>query len=292
MSTQITPDLVTAPRRSAGRRIRSHRGWIVTVSLVVVGIVIALAVLGSWIAPTDPDAQDLALGLSTPSGDHWFGTDLLGRDIFSRVIAGTRSAVVGPFVIALGCMLIGNLLGVYAGYRGGRPGTVIMRWVDLMFALPGTLVIIVVAGTFGGGYWFSVLLLIVLSSPFDTRIIRGATLEQVPRPYVEAAKSIGVSDRRIMALHIWPNVAPVAVANTCLMFAGSLVALAGLSFLGLAVPAGTADWGLMVAEGRSLLFVNPVSVLAPATMIVLTATAVSIVGDWTLERLSSRGATR
>jgi len=279
------------PTRPAGRK-GSQRGWMVTLSLVVVGIVLVLTVLGAWIAPIDPDAQDLALGLSTPSGDHWFGTDQLGRDIFSRVIAGTRSAVVGPFVIALGCMIIGNLLGVYAGYRGGRPGTVIMRWVDLMFALPGTLVIIVVAGTFGGGYWFSVLLLIVLSSPFDTRIIRGATLEQVPRPYVEAAKSIGVSDRRIMALHIWPNVAPVAVANTCLMFAGSLVALAGLSFLGLAVPAGTADWGLMVAEGRGLLFVNPISVLAPATMIVITATAVSIVGDWTLERLSSRGVER
>lgn len=292
MSAQLTPDATGVASRLARRKPRPRPGWIITLSLVVIGIVLLLACFPTLFAPMDPDAQDLALGLSTPSSDHWFGTDQLGRDVFSRVIAGTRSAVVGPLVIALGCMLIGNLLGVYSGYRGGRRDTVIMRWVDLMFALPGTLVIIVVAGTVGGGYWFSVLLLIVLSCPFDTRIIRGATLEQVPRPYVEAAKSIGLSDRRIMAFHVWPNVAPVAVANTCLMFAGSLVALAGLSFLGLAVPAGTADWGLMVAEGRSLLFVNPVSVLAPATMIVLTATAVSLVGDWTLERFSNRGATR
>jgi peptide/nickel transport system permease protein len=292
MSTHSAVAATDPGRGRERRKVRPRRGWLVTLSMVVIGVVVVLTCFGTWLAPMDPDTQDLALGLSTPSGDHWFGTDQLGRDVFSRVIAGTRSAVVGPIVIALGCMLIGNVLGVYAGYRGGRPGTVIMRWVDLMFALPGTLVIIVVAGTVGGGYWFSVALLIVLSSPFDTRIIRGATLEQVPRPYVEAAKSIGVPDRRIMAFHIWPNVAPVAVANTCLMFAGSLVALAGLSFLGLGVPAGTADWGLMVAEGRSLLFVNPVSVLAPATMIVLTATAVSLVGDWTLEHFSSRGATR
>jgi len=289
---RITAAGVGAPARSSGRNAAARRGWLVTVSVVVIGIVLILAVFGTWLAPSDPGAQDLALGLSKPSGGHWFGTDQLGRDVFSRVIAGTRSAIVGPIVIALGCMLVGNVLGVYAGYRGGRPEAVIMRWVDLMFALPGTLVIIVVAGTIGGGYWFSVALLIVLSSPFDTRLVRGATLEQAPRPYVEAAKSIGVPDRKIMAFHIWPNIAPVAVANACLMFAGSLVALAGLSFLGLAVPAGTADWGLMVAEGRSLLFVNPVAVLAPASMIVMTATAVSLVGDWTLERFSTRGATR
>jgi peptide/nickel transport system permease protein len=278
------------PRVTA--RTGRSRGLVVTLCLVVLGVIVVLACVGTWLAPTDPDAQDLALGLAGPSADHWFGTDQLGRDVFSRILAGTRSAVLGPLVIALGCMVIGNVIGVYTAYRGGRIDTVIMRWVDLMFALPGTLVVIVVAGAFGGGYWFSVILLIVLSAPFDARIIRGATLEQVPRPYVEAAKSIGVSDARIMLRHLAPNVAPVTVANTALNFAGSLVALAGLSFLGLGVPAGTADWGLMVSEGRNLIFVNPVSVLAPAAMIVLTATAVSILGDWTLERLSSRGVTR
>jgi peptide/nickel transport system permease protein len=273
-------------------RPRFRPNWAVAVSLAIVAVTAFLACFGSMIAPIDPAQQDLALGLSAPSPEHWLGTDSLGRDVYSRILAGTRSAVVGPLVIALGGALIGNILGLIAGYRGGRTDSFVMRWVDLMFALPGTLVVIVFAGTFGGGYWLSVVLLIILSAPADARLIRGATLEQTPRPYVEAARSIGVSDRRIMLTHIWPNVAPIATANLSLSFAGALVALAGLSFLGLGVPAGTPDWGLMVSESRSVLFVNPVAVLAPALMIVVTATSVSIVGDWLYERLSSRGANR
>jgi peptide/nickel transport system permease protein len=195
-------------------------------------------------------------------------------------------------VIAAGSMVVGNLLGLLAGYRGGRVDAVIMRWVDLMWAIPGLLVIIVVSGAVGAGYWFAVALLVLLTVPFDTRIVRGATLEQVPRPYVEAAKTVGISDWRIMLLHVWPNVAPVAVANTFLVFAGSLITLSGLSFLGLGVHPGTPDWGLMLAEGRTLLFSNPVATLAPGAMIVVTAASMNLIGDWLYEQLSSRGATR
>jgi peptide/nickel transport system permease protein len=188
--------------------------------------------------------------------------------------------------------VLGSILGLLAGYRGGLAEALIMRWVDLMWAVPGLLVIIVVAGAFGGGYWLAVALLIVLTTPFDTRVVRGATVEQVPRPYVEAARALGVSDRRIMFLHIWPNISPIVVANTFLIFASTLVALSGLSFLGVGSKPGTADWGLMLAEHRSLIFVNPVTSLAPGAMIALTATAVNLIGDWVYERLSSRGATR
>ncbi|MDQ7909014.1 ABC transporter permease [Phytohabitans sp. ZYX-F-186] len=271
---------------------RTRPNVLVVVTLTILGLIVLLAVFGRLVSPYDPMQQDLGLGLSTPSSEHWLGTDALGRDILSRILAGAASAVVGPFVIALGAMVLGNVLGLLAGYRGGRIDSIIMRWVDLTFSLPGTLVVIVVAGTFGGSYWLAVVLLIILVAPGDARIIRGATLEQAPRPYVEAAKSIGVSEPRILLTHIWPNVAPAAIANASINFAGSLVALAGLSFLGLGVAAGTPDWGLMVAEGRSLLFVNPVAVLAPAAMIVLTATMVSIAGDWVYERLSSRGMSR
>ncbi|MFD5224222.1 ABC transporter permease [Microbacterium sp. NPDC058342] len=271
---------------------RSRPSAIAVISMVIVAVIVVLACFGELIAPIDPHRQDLALGPTGPSAAHLLGTDVLGRDVFSRVIAGTASAVVGPLVVALGAAILGNVLGLIAGYRGGRIDSLIMRWVDLMFSLPSILVIIVFAGTFGGGYWMSVLLLVILSVPSDARIVRGATLEQTPRPYVEAARSIGVSDFKIMLGHIWPNIAPISIANLGLSFAGSLVALAGLSFLGLGVAAGTPDWGLMVSESRNLLFVNPVAVLAPAVMIVATATAVSVVGDWTYERLSQRGAGR
>jgi peptide/nickel transport system permease protein len=288
MSELVAPHEELAAVERRAQRVHSI---LIPCSLVLGGVVV-MAVFGTLIAPQDPGAQNLQEVLKSPSSSHWLGTDSLGRDVFSRLIVGARSALIGPLVIAVGSMVLGGILGLLAGYRGGRVDAMIMRWVDLMWAIPALLVIIVATGTFGGGYWFAVGLLTVLTIPFDTRVVRGAALEQVPRPYVEAAKVLGVPDRRIMLFHIWPNLAAVAVANTFLVFAGALVGLAGLSFLGLGVPPGTPDWGLMLAEGRAVLFANPVASLAPGAMIVLTATSMNLLGDWLYERLSSRGATR
>lgn len=285
---------IVVPARGATRitaRVRRVSG-VTACCFAVVGVVAAMAVLGPVVAPHDPNRQDLQAALSSPGGAHLLGTDALGRDILSRVIAGARSAVVGPLLVAVGSMLIGNLLGLLAGYRGGRVDALIMRWVDLMYALPGLLVAIVVVGAVGGGYWMAVALLILLTAPFDTRVVRGATLEQAPRPYVEAARTLGVSDTRIMISHVWPNVAAVTVANTFLVFALALVSLAGLAFLGLGVDPGQPDWGLMLAESRRLLFDNPAAAVAPGAMIILTATSMNLIGDWLYERLSSRGAER
>jgi peptide/nickel transport system permease protein len=277
---------------AAGLAARRRGSFVIGACFVMVAAVVVMVLFGSLIAPHNPNAQNPLQALARPSAAHWLGSDALGRDVFSRLIAGARTAFIGPLLIASTSMLLGNLLGLWAGYRGGRIDAVIMRWVDLMWSVPGLLVIIVVAGALGGGYWLAVGLLVVLTVPFDTRVVRGATLEQTPRPYVEAARTLGVKDWRIMVWHIWPNVSPVAVANAFLNFAGSLTALAGLSFLGLGVAPGTPDWGLMLSEGLQDLFVNPVAVLAPGAMIVLTATSMNLIGDWLQERLASRGATR
>lgn len=277
--------------RSRLRR-RQRASWSVVLCVTVIIIVALLALLGELIAPQDPDAQMTSLGMSGPSAEHWLGTDQLGRDIFSRLIVGAQTAFVGPLVIAACSLVIGDLLGLVAGYFGGWVDSLIMRWVDLMWSIPSLLVIIVVAGAFGGGYWLAIGLLIVLVVPMDVRVVRGATLEQVPRPYVESAKTLGVSNIRILVSHIWPNVAPVAVANSFLIFATALVSLSGLSFLGLGVNPGTPDWGLMLAENLDLLFISPVAALAPGLMIVMTAASMNVFGDWTYERLSERGASR
>jgi peptide/nickel transport system permease protein len=271
------------------RRVGSPIIWL---SVLVVAGVLLMAVFGAILAPHDPSAQNLALTDTTPSSAHWLGTDALGRDVFSRVIAGARSAFFGPLVIAAASFLLGNLLGLFAGYRGGLADAIIMRWVDFMWALPALVILIVVAGAVGSSYWLAVVVLIVLTVPFDTRVIRGATLEQVPRPYVEAAKTLGVPRWKIMLFHVWPNVSPVAVANTCLVFAGSLVTLAGLEFLGLGLPPGSPDWGLMLSQNEALLFTNPLATIAPGAMIVLAAIAMNLIGDWLYEQLTSRGAGR
>jgi peptide/nickel transport system permease protein len=290
--------LVSVAEGAAGEaRVKPPRRWwrgpgVIGICFFAAGAVAVMAIFGSWITPYDPNAQNFTSILVGPSSAHWLGTDELGRDVFSRVIAGARTAFIGPLVIAAGSLLLGNILGLLAGYRSGLVDSTIMRWVDLMWSIPSLLVIIVVAGAVGGGYWLAVGLLVILTVPFDTRVVRGATLEQTPRPYVEAAKTLGVPDWRIMFLHIWPNVSPVTVANSFLVFAGSLTALSGLSFLGLGVRPGTPDWGLMLADGRTLLFVNPIATLAPGVMIIITATSMNLIGDWLYEYLSSRGATR
>lgn len=283
---------VAAGRPPVGVRAKRRRkapGPIIGLCFVVAGAVMMMALFGPLLVPHDPEAQNLDDIMAMPSGQHWLGTDILGRDTFSRIIAGAQSAFLGPLAIAVGSFVLGNGLGLLAGYRGGRVDALIMRWVDFMWAIPALLVLIVAAGAVGAGYWPTVAILMVLTVPLDTRVVRGATLEQVPRPYVEAAKTLGVSDRRIMLLHIWPNVSPVAVANTFLVFASSLGALAAMSFLGLGVPPGTPDWGLMLSESQPLLFDNPIAALAPGLMIVLTATSMNLIGDWLYERLSNRG---
>ena len=287
----VAADASAVPAQAVSRR-RRRPSWVILACFAIIALVLVMVVFGSVIAPQNPNTQNPLNALAKPGGAHWLGTDSLGRDVFSRIIAGARTAFVGPLVIAGASLVLGNLLGLWAGYKGGRVDAVIMRWVDLMWSVPGLLVIIVVSGTLGGGYWLAVGLLVILTVPFDTRVVRAATLEQAPRPYVEAARAIGVPGWRIMVWHIWPNVSPVAVANAFLNFAGSLTALAGLSFLGLGVAPGTPDWGLMLSEGLQDLFVNPVAVLAPGALIVLTATSMNLIGDWLQERLSSRGAAR
>ena len=156
--------------------------------------------------------------------------------------------------IAAGAFAIATLLGLLSGYLGGLVDTIIMRWVDFMIALPAPLVAIVVVGVVGGGYWTAVLVLIILFTAPDTRIVRSAVLEQRPLPYIDAARALGISKTRILFVHILPNVLPIVLAYVLLDFAFALINLAGLSFLGLGVQPGTPDWGRMLFENRT----NPV----------------------------------
>ncbi|KAB2807829.1 ABC transporter permease [Pimelobacter simplex] len=273
-------------------RVRGVRiGVVVPVSLAVVALVVLAAVLGVALVPQDPGQQHLLTGATGPSSAHWLGTDDLGRDIFARLVAGTRTAVLGPAVAALGTTLVGLVLGLLAGFRGGLVDEVIMRTTDFVYAVPALLVIIVVVGLFSGSYWVAVAVLVLLAAPGATRIVRAAVLAQRGLPYVEAARTLGLRDRRLMLVHITPNVLPTVVTSLLLEFSAALVALSALSFLGLGVPPGAADWGRMVAENRALLQLNAWSILAPALMLAITASAVTAIGDWLHERLERRATT-
>lgn len=259
---------------------------VVLFAALIIAAVVICAVLGERIAPDSPFLQRLGVSDAPPSQDHIAGTDLLGRDVLSRVIYGARTALAGPVVVAAGAFAISTLLGLLSGYLGGLVDSAIMRWVDFMFALPGPLVAIVVVGVVGGGYWTAVLVLVVLFTAPDTRIVRSAVLEQRPLPYIDAARTLGISKTRILFVHILPNIAPIILAYVVLDFAFALVNLAGLSFLGLGVEPGTPDWGRMLFENRTILFSNPAALLLPAGMIILTAVSMNLVGDWLFERFS------
>ncbi|HET6620622.1 MAG TPA: ABC transporter permease [Dongiaceae bacterium] len=258
----------------------------VVLAFIIVAAVVICAFFGPHIAPDSPFTQRLEVGDVPPSAQFLAGTDLLGRDVLSRVIHGAWTALVGPVVVAVSGWAIATVLGLLSGYLGGVVDSAIMRWVDFMLALPGPLVAIVVVGVVGGGYWTAVLVTTIIFTAPDTRIVRSAVLEQRPRPYIDAARALGVSKARILFIHILPNVLPIILAYVVLDFAFALVNLAGLSFLGLGVEPGTPDWGRMLFENRTILFTNPVALLLPAGMIILTAVSMNLIGDWLFERLT------
>ncbi|MFI6817414.1 ABC transporter permease [Nonomuraea sp. NPDC050328] len=263
----------------------------VLAALLVLAVAAVCAAFAPWLVPGATE-QDLMTGLTGPGPGHPLGTDDLGRDVLELLVAGARTAVPGALAVALGSMILGNLIGLPAGYFGGWADTLAMRWADLMFSLPALLVAIVVAGVLGGGYGLAILVLVVLFAPTDARVVRGAVLEQRHRPYVEAALLKSLPAWRIMIRIIWPNIAPVALATVFLNFAFALVSLSSLSFLGLGVPAGSPDWGRTLADNRAQLVANPWAVIAPGLAIIVTAAALNLVGDWLQERVDRHGRTR
>jgi ABC-type dipeptide/oligopeptide/nickel transport system permease subunit len=280
-------DLTLAEPSEAGRTGLGPLAW---ACLAFLAAVAATALLAPLIAPFDPSEQHLPDSAVPPNGTYWLGTDTLGRDILSRVMYGARTALVGPAVIAVGAGLLGTALGLLAGFRGGRVDWVTMRLIDLVYAVPPLLVGIVVVGLFGGGYWLAVLVLILLSAPADVRVVRSAAMAQRELPYVAAARVVGVGGFGLAVRHVLPNITPTVTANVLLEFVGGLIALSALAFLGLGVAAGTPDWGLMIAENRSILDLNPWAVIAPAVLIMLTAIAMTILGDRVYDILTRRGA--
>lgn len=267
------------------RRTRPPVGILLSVAFLV--LIVLVALLGTRITPHDPYVQRLLLGDTPPNTTHWAGTDTLGRDILSRAMIGSRTALIGASVVAIGAAVFAISFGLLAGYVGGRIDSVIMRAVDTMLALPGLLIAIVVVGVVGGGYWTAVLVLATLFIAPNTRIARSAVLEERALVYVEAARVMGIGRLKIMYRHILPNILPIVMAHVVLDFAFALVSLAGLSFLGLGVAPGAADWGRMMFENRSIMFANPAAVALPAALLILAATTINMVGDYLYQVLSA-----
>jgi ABC-type dipeptide/oligopeptide/nickel transport system permease subunit len=202
------------------------------------------------------------------------------------VIVGADSALIGPLLVAVAAPLISVVLGVAAGYLGGAVDVVVSRLADLLFATPALLVAVVIAGVTDGGYLVAVAIIAVFACAGDIRVLRGATIEQRNRAYVDAARVMGLSRFRIMYRQILPTLWPLVFALACTEFAYALGGLAALAFLGFGAPPGDTDWGRMVAENSNALFINVWSCLAPGIALALTAAAMNVLGVGFVVRLT------
>lgn len=256
-------------------------------------VVVALGALAPWIVPFpehgvgryDPDPAKI---LQPPSWEHLFGTDALGRDVFSRVLFGARiSVAVGFAVIAL-AVAIGLPLGLVAGYYGGRLGEAIMRFTDMFLAFPPLLLALVIVATLGRGLEWVVIALAVSWWPWYARLMYSQARALRNQPFVEAARSLGLSDRSIMARHVLPNgIAPVLVQGT-LDLGAAILEAAALSFLGLGARPPTAEWGLMISQGRMNFLNFPWEVAFPGLALVLIVLAFNLFGDGLREAIDPK----
>ena len=213
---------------------------------------VAIAVFATWVAPHDPFAT-VGAARQPPSLEHWFGTDRLGRDVFSRVIFGARASLVLGFIsVAIGSS-VGTVLGLASGYYRGTIDIVTMRLVDAMLAFPGILLALVVIAALGPSITNAMIAVGVSSIPLYARSVRSTVLTIREEPYIEAARSVGIPQLRILLWHVLPNAAAPLLVLSTLQFGSAISVGAGLSFLGLGAQPPTPEWGLMAAVGREFL---------------------------------------
>ncbi len=249
---------------------------------VASALIVLVAVFAPLIAPFPADAGSAThpfMVLGQPSAGHWFGTDNVGRDIFSRVIYGTRvSPVVAVLVLAIACA-IGIPLGIIAGYFGGWLDEVLMRITDIFLAFPPLLLALAFAAVLPPSLTTVIIAIAVTWWPWYTRLIRGQAASVAGRPYIESCRALGISWWRIIARHILPNSVTPLIVQVSLDFGGVILTASALSFLGLGAQDPTPDWGLMVAEGQNYFTTAWWVVTFPGLAILLTAFAFTLLGD-------------
>ena len=255
--------------------------WLWLGILVIIG---AVAILSPWIAPHSATLGDLRERLEGPSWDHWLGTDRQGRDVLSRLMVGSRVTLLVAFVGVAAAGVIGTVLGLIAGYYGKVVESVIMRAVDLSFALPALVLALALAAVYGASMTNIMLLVTVVFWGQFARQVRAEVLSLREQEFVTASRAIGASRFHIITRHIAPNVVDSVVVVASLVLGQLVLVEATLSFLGAGVPPSTPSWGRMINDGKSLFDAWWVAV-APGLAIVLVVLSINMLGDWLRDRL-------
>jgi peptide/nickel transport system permease protein len=260
--------------------------------LIGCGLVFAVFVLGTLFAPvlTPYRATELAgPPFGGMSARHWLGTDNLGRDVYARVLYGSRvSLYVGAVAVGLGTGS-GALIGMLTGYLGGAVDAVVQRLMDAVLALPALVLALAIVSVLGPGLNNALIAVAIVLIPSTSRVVRSVVLAMKESLYLDAARVVGATDTRILLTHVFPNVVPFLLVLMSLSFGDAILAEAGLSFLGLGTQPPTPSWGLMLSqEGRQFLLVNPLIALAPGVALSVVVLAVNLLGDALRDRLDPR----
>ena len=257
------------------------------VGLVITAFVVLTAILAPIISPYSPTAQ-VSRRLLEPGAQYLLGTDEFGRDILSRVIYGLRiSLYVGAVSVGLS-LVFGSTMGLIAGYVGGRVDTLLMRLIDMLFAIPSLVLAIVIAGLLGPSLTNAMIAIGIVYSPIYARLVRGEMLAVRNYAYIEAARAVGVGHVGLILRHFLPNIAAPLIIQTSLLLSTAILAEAALSFLGLGAQPPDPSWGAMLGSGRRFMELTPWVAIAPGIAIVITVLGFNLLGDGLRDALDPR----
>ena len=259
----------------------------------IAAIFILMAIFAPWIATHDVTVQDLANRFASPSSEYWFGTDSLGRDVFSRVVFGARISLQVGITVVLVSGVIGIFIGAIAGFYGGWVDKFLSGYLfNVFLAFPGLLLAIALVAFLGAGLGKLILALCIIGWVGYARVMRGQVLKVREYDFVQAAKALGASNMRILFTHILPNSIQPLIVQASLGMAGSVLSEASLSFLGLGIPPPAPSWGTMIEEARNYFATYPHTLFFPGAAIALTVLAFNFIGDGLREYLDPKQRTR
>jgi len=267
---------------------RCRRDRMVVAGVLIVGLVAGAAIAAPLVAPHDPAAVDARAILAPPSAEHWLGTDNLGRDIFSRLVYGARWSLGAAAIAATAIVALGITVGLVAGYVGGLVDDIAMRFVDVLLAFPSLVLALAIVGTLGPSLQNVLIGMVAVWWVDYARVMRGLTLSVRDREYVTAAQCAGASAGHVMLRHVLPNVVPSVLVLATLELGGLILAISGLSFLGLGAQPPTPEWGTMLNDGRPFFQRAPQLMLYPGLAITLVVVGCNLLGDGLRDVLDPR----
>lgn len=255
------------------------RNKMAILGLIILILLLIMGIFADFIAPYHYAEQDLSNAFQHPNSAHWFGTDEFGRDIFSRVIYGARTSLLVGFVSVGIAVVVGGTLGAIAGYYGKGADNLIMRLMDILLAIPQTLLAIAIVAALGTGLVNLMIAVGISSVPTYARIVRASVLTIREEEYIEAAKASGTDNSKIIIKHILPNCLAPVIVQVTLGMAGAILTAAGMSFIGLGIQAPNAEWGNMLSTGRDYIRGYSYMTMFPGLAIVITVLSLNLLGD-------------